>query len=199
MGPIVFGAPVLARLELERGLAVGGHHEIGGKFAARPLRDEAGQQIGLLLRRASFVHLRAVDVLHQDFLADLHLAGRRIAEGVLARERHHRLENASAANRTGGDRFLRVDVELRAVGVHRRVVEDKLGLVLVVQFQRGGNGPAQPAAESLQRPDQSLLQQFFRLERLEQTARHDLAQLRPSRPRSGNGATSRPSAGRSAH
>ena len=61
---------------------------------------------------SSFSTCVAVDVLHQDFLADLHLAGRRLAEGVLAGVRHHRLEHASAADRARADRLLRVEVQL---------------------------------------------------------------------------------------
>ena len=62
------------------------------------------------------------------------------------------------------------------VSVHRGVIEDELGLVGIVQLERGGKRTAQTAAETLKRTDEAFLEEFLGFERLEQTSGDDLAQ-----------------------
>ena len=114
----------------------------------------------------------------QNFLADLHLAGRLVAEGVLAGIGHECLEDAAAANGTDADRFLRLDIELGAIGKPMGALS-KTNSVSPASFSF--NAAAKGRPRRLRKPCNGPIRRFsskvLGLEGLEQPARHNLAQL----------------------
>ena len=167
---------LLTRRKLEAHLAIFLHHEKRGERPAL-LRHELRQQVGLFISQ-QLADLRWLDgELENDFAgAEVARLGR--AGGLFADVAHAVLKHASATFGARAERLAAGEIHFRhgAVSIRLVLAEIELGLELRRQLHDGREGPAHLAAETLQRPDDALGEQFLDLLRLELPARGDLPQ-----------------------
>src|SRR5262249_14260087 len=169
-------APALAlvpRLELEADLAVGLPHEVSGERPAGASRNEL-QQVGLA-GGEELLHLLAFDRALENDAPRAEVASLSGSDRALAHVSGRHLEHPSAAFRAGTEGLLAAEIRRfgrgSAVGA---VAEIKLNLVHVIELEARGEGPADLAAEALERADRALLEQCVGFRDFELAARDDL-------------------------
>ena len=165
-----------ARRELERRAAVL-DHEKRLERAVVFLGNKFGEQIRLACFQ-HFFHLRRLDRLLQNDFASLERAGFRRARRVLAKIIHAAVKNSPAALRAFAERFLAREINRRGIGTIRIfvVAEIKLRLEVRTHFNNGGQRKALLAAETLQRSDRALADEFLDLGNFQLSTRHDFPQ-----------------------